>query len=229
MVRAVNKAHHLDLKLLFGGSSDFTIGQNSSQGMAVLPFTHAVLEDLGGQKAFDGIALHAYRFPPATHPPNLAVADNVTGIPNASGSNGPYPGQGCGQTTTSGSNTTCPMTWPQELSAYEQEFINRGYGHEPLWLSEFGWTGSKTVPSGQNPAFYGSFTVQKQELKAAYADLLGLKFVQAAFWFNLRDYQPGLSTPDPLFFGHYGVLQYSGAPKPAGTAFKALAHANPGR
>src|SRR5579884_2673250 len=48
--QAVNKAHGLHLKLLFGGSMNFSIapGSASQGGIAVLPFTHAVLADLGG-------------------------------------------------------------------------------------------------------------------------------------------------------------------------------------
>ena len=48
-------------------------------------------------------------------------------------------------------------------------------------------------------------------------------------WFNLRDYEPGLSTPDPAFFYHAGLLDYGYGQKPAAAAFHALARANPGR
>lgn len=111
------------------------------------------------------------------------------------------------------------MTWPQELSAYEQEFENHGYGQMPLWLTEFGWPGN-AVAAGD---YYPSFDVQASYLSQAYADLLRLPFVQAAFWFNLRDYQPTYDSPDPGFFAHYGLLQYGFSSKPAAIEFRELA------
>ena len=60
-----------------------------------------MLGDLRGVRAFDGIGLHAYRFPSQnTGPPTLnwgpsAVDyDYVGGIPNSPGARGPYPAQG---------------------------------------------------------------------------------------------------------------------------------------
>ena len=47
--------------------------------------------------------------------------------------------------------------------------------------------------------------------------------------FDLRDYQPGYSSPDPSFFYHYGLLEYNYAAKQAGNEFQALAAANPTR
>jgi hypothetical protein len=123
------------------------------------------------------------------------------------------------------------MTWKQELSAYRQEFINRGYGPQTLWLTEFGWPGISHVPPHPYPsaAFYPSYTAQKRDLQQAYKVLLHLPFVQAAFWFNIRDYAPGVPNPDPPFFAHFGLLKANGSEKPAGRAFKSLAHANKGR
>jgi hypothetical protein len=227
--RSVNKHYHVHLKLLFAGTADFDLGPGAkSVGMAVLPFADAVLQDLHGKRAFDLIALHAYRFPPATSPPGAKANDYVGGIPNAQGASGPYPAQGCGSTN---SNHVCHMNWRQELSAFEQEFINRGYGHEPLWLTEFGWPGVKHVPSHPYPnaGYYPLYQAQKNDLKQAYKILLGLPFVQAAFWFNIRDYAPGVPNPDPPFFAHFGLLNSSGHPKPAGNAFKSIAHAHRGR
>jgi hypothetical protein len=70
--------------------------------------------------------------------------------------------------------------------------------------------------------------VQAADLTAAYADLLALPFVKGAFWFNLRDYQPGVSSPDPAFFYHYGLLNYDFSPKPAALVFEALARVHLG-
>jgi hypothetical protein len=51
--------------------------------------------------------------------------------------------------------------------------------------------------------------------------------LQAAFWFNLRDYQPRYVSPDPAFFYHYGLLQYGFTRKPAASVFTQFAHRYP--
>jgi hypothetical protein len=117
------------------------------------------------------------------------------------------------------------MNWPQELSAYEQEFANAGYGRMPLWLTEFGWPGNAHAGG----PYFPSYAAQAADLSQAYDQLLKLSFVQAAFWFNLRDYQPAVHNPDPTFFAHYGLLQYHFAMKPAAGVFAQLARSNPGR
>jgi hypothetical protein len=228
--QSVDKKYHVHLKLMFGGSADFTIAPGSSGGIAVLPFVHSVLEDLKGQRAFDLIAVHGYRFPPATYSPAAEAQDDVQGIPDASGSSGPYPKQGCGS-TLGNSGVYCKMTWKQELSAYEQEFINRGYGSEQLWVTEFGWPGVSKVPPHPDPsaAYYPLYKAQKRDLQQAYQVLFHLPFVKAAFWFNIRDYAPGVPNPDPPFFAHFGLLTANGSKKPAALAFKALAHEYSGR
>jgi hypothetical protein len=222
----VNRAYHTHLKLLFGGPISFST--RPADGWAVLPFVHAVLADLHGARAFDAIGLHAYRFPsqntgPATlnWGPSAVDYDYVGGIPNAPGARGPYPAQGCAPVYSG----FCQMTWPQELSAYEQEFANDGYPDMPLWLTEFGWPGNATA----RDALYPSFDTQAAYLREAYDDILALPYVRAAFWFNLRDYQPSFRSPDPAFFYHYGLLQYGFAAKPAATAFKQLARRYRGR
>jgi hypothetical protein len=217
--QSVDRQYHAHLKLLFAGPADFSIIPGSPGGMPVLPFTHQALAALHGQRAFDAIALHPYRFPPASTGPSVRDWDSVLGIPAAPGAGGPYPAQGCN------SVKWCQMSWPQELSAYEQEFTNAGYGRMPLWLTEFGWPGN---PQAGGP-YYPSYAAQAADLAEAYRDLLGLPFVQAAFWFNLRDYQPNLHNPDPTFFAHYGLLQDHFAMKPAGRVFQQLARSNPGR
>jgi hypothetical protein len=226
--QAFNAKYHTDLKLLFAGPISFGTAPGSRGAIAVLPFVHDVLGDLHGARAFDGIGLHAYRFPqqdsgpPSENwGPTMLAYDYVGGIPNAPGARGPYPSDGCGQTY----GGFCQMTWPEELSAYEQEFANDGYPNMPLWLTEFGWPGTASPTT----ALYPSFATQATYLTEAYNDLLRLPFVQAAFWFNLRDYQPGVVSPDPLFFYNYGLLRYGYGPKPAATAWEALARANPGR
>jgi hypothetical protein len=216
--RSVNRRYHLRLKLLYGSEMGFSIKPGSNHWEAVIPFTRQVLDDLNGAKPFDGVALHGYRFPPGRDGPSAKACDYVGGVSVSPGS----------------SSSRCPapnwrlLTWPEELTAYEQEFASHGYGQVPLWLTEFGW------PAGGNcgslPAGYCVATgTQDAYLKQAYADLLQLPFVQGALWFNLRDYKPGMVTPDPPFFYHYGLLEYGYGEKPAGRDFKALVRANPGR
>ena len=117
------------------------------------------------------------------------------------------------------------MNWPEELQAYEQEFANDGYPNMPLWITQFGWPGNATA----RDALYPSFSTQAAYLKTAYDDIVRLPYVQAAFWFNLRDYQPGLASPDAAFFYHYGLLQYNFAPKPAARVFEQFAARYPNR
>jgi hypothetical protein len=216
---SINRSRHLHLKLLFAGPSDFSIIPGSPGGMPVLPFVHQALADLGGRRVFDAVALHPYRFPPATTGPPVMDWDSVQGIPAASDSTGPYPAERCD------SPGWCQMTWAEELSAYEQEFADAGYGQIPLWVTEFGWPGN----ARGDDAYHPSYAAQADDLYQAYTTILSLPFVQAAFWFNLRDYQPGDRNPDPEFFAHYGLLQYRFAPKPAARVFSQLARANPGR
>jgi hypothetical protein len=201
-----------DMMLLFGSANGFTI-RPPSKDIAAIPFVHQVLDDLGGAKAFDGVALHAYRYPESAGPNDLASDwfGNVA-CPSAKQPSG----------------AGCQLTWPQELSTYEQEFTSHGYGTPPMWLTEFGWPGGgncSSLPRG----YCLKTAAQGADLKAAYADLLKLPFVKGALWFNLRDYQPGYSTPDPAFFYHYGLLNYNYSLKPAARDFKALAAAHRGR
>jgi hypothetical protein len=116
------------------------------------------------------------------------------------------------------------MTWTQELSAYEQEFTNNGYGQPPLWLTELGWPGVSQSASDVN-----TYDIQARYLGDAYQVLLSLPFVQGAMWFNVRDYQPGLATGDPAYFYHMGLLNYDFSQKPAAGKFSSFATANPGR
>jgi hypothetical protein len=214
VVQSVNRRYHTDLKLLFGSPINFSYipGMGS---IAVLPFAARVLDALHGQRPFDGVALHAYRFPPASEGPAAGDCDYVGRVSVRLG----Y------------STRDCPapswrlLTWPQELTAYEQVFENHGYGQVSLWLTEFGWPGNSR-PSG---VYLPGEHTQTLYLTEAYADLLRLPFVHAALWFNLRDYEPGYPTGDPAFFYHYGLLDYGFVPKPAALAFAALARANPGR
>jgi len=165
--------------------------------VAVLPYTDQVLGDLRGQPAFDLVALHAYRFPPSLAPDDL------------------------GWTHYAVSPVWRQNTWTQALEAYEAEFTAHGYGRPRMWLTEFGWPGNATPTTD----YFPSLAAQATDVEQAYHDLEqpALSFVQAAFWFNQRDYQPGVSTPDPAFFAHYGLLFNDFLPKPAAAVFSRYA------
>jgi hypothetical protein len=214
VIQTVNRQYGLHLQQLFGSPSGFQVN-NNPHWQAVVPFTNQVLTDLGRSRPFDGVALHAYRFPPATDGPATAVCDYVGGVSVSPGSN----------------SSNCPaplwrwLAWPEELTVYDRLFAAHGDGQPPLWLTEFGWPGN-AVPNG---SYFPSEAAQASDLEQAYADLLQMPFVKGAMWFNLRDYQPGYPSPDPSFFYHYGLLEYDYTAKPAAAAFQALAAANPGR
>ncbi len=218
-IRSVDSQYGLHLKLLFGSPNGFSIEPGSPGWVAVLPYTELVLDALHGKRPFDGVALHAYRFPPGGYGPSAPAYDYVGGIPAVRGAGGPFPGLGCD------SSPWCQMTWPEELSAYEQEFAKHGYGDPPLWLTEFGWPGN-VQPDGN---YFPSESEQAADVAEAYHDLMQLPFVKAALWFNVRDYQPTYQSPDPAYFYHYGLLDYSFQRKPAAMAFQAMANAHSGR
>ena len=188
-------------RLMFAGVADFGIEDGSPSGEAVLPYTDQVLSDLHGAREFDLLALHAYRFPPSLTP------------------------QDPGWTHYASAPVWREDTWSQQLLAYEQEFTAHGYGQPALWLTEFGWPGN-TQPGSD---YYPSLASQATDVEQAYAALESptLSFVKAAFWFNQRDYQAGVSDPDPSFFAHYGLLFNNFVPKPAAAVFERLARAAP--
>ena len=90
-----------------------------------------------------------------------------------------------------------------------------------MWLTEFGWPGNAHAGGD----YYPSLAAQATDVAQAYQALESpaLSFVQAAFWFNQRDYQPGVANPDPAFFAHYGLLFDDFAPKPAAAVFERFA------
>jgi hypothetical protein len=187
-------------ELMFAGVADFGIEDGSPDGIAVLPYTEQVLSDLNG-KAFDLVALHAYRFPPSLAPDDA------------------------GWTHYPASPIWRKDTWAEQLAAYEQEFTAHGYGQPEMWLTEFGWPGNAQAGSD----YYPSLQAQASDVAQAYQALESpaLSFVQAAFWFNQRDYEPGTPNPDPAFFAHYGLLFNNFSPKPAAAVFEHYASAAP--
>lgn len=216
----VNSQYHTNLKLLFGGPISFGTAPGSPGAIAVLPYVNQVLNDLGGAHVFDGIGLHGYRFPTQNDgPPSEDWGPNALLWDYIDGLSFPY-GQAC-----SNGALWCRMTWSDELQALEQVFANHGYGQMPMWLTEFGWPGTASPTT----ALYPSFGTQDNYLVEAYNDILRLPFIQGAFWFDLRDYQPGLPSPDPAFFYHYGLLQYGFQAKPSAGDYEQLVRQYPNR
>lgn len=216
--KSVNQDKGWNLKLLFGSPNDFSIIPGSPGGIATLQFTDQVLQALNGAQPFDGIALHPYRFPPATTGPWVADYDSIAGIAAAPGQTGPFPAEGCTRVAN-----WCQMTWSQELSAYEQEFANHGYPQLPMWLTQFGWPGAQKA----NGNYYPDEQTQALDLSAAYGVLLKLPFVKAALWFNIRNYKANYPNPDPAFFANYGLRRNNFVLKAAGKLFMKLAKQYP--
>lgn len=167
-------------------------------GGTAFPYLDQALSALHGRRAFDLVGDHPYRFAPK-YPDALTYASFPDGHARR-------------------------LDWVGELDTYEQEFTDHGYGRPPMWLTEFGWPGTS---SGPNDGYHPTEQAQADALRRAYQLLLGdprVSFVQAAFWFNLRDYAPRLANPDPEFFGHYGLLHNTFSPKPAAALFTYFAH-----
>ena len=158
-----------------------------------LPYLEAVLRALDGGRAFDRVGYHAYHYPPTA--PEVANSSLST------------------------SGTSQSLDWPGELLAYEQAFTAHGYGRPKMWLTEFGWPGNA---ANSGDPYHPNEQSQADALARAYRLLRSdarLSFVEAAFAFNLRDYKLNFSSPDPEFFGHYGLLRNDFSSKPAANVF----------
>jgi hypothetical protein len=90
---------------------------------------------------------------------------------------------------------------------------------EPLWLTEFGW--STCSVRGEPEAYENCVGRAKQArwLKQAYRQMREWRYVKAGIWFNLQDTSADRRDKSRNF----GLLAYSGAPKPAYDAFRAIA------
>jgi len=65
-----------------------------------------------------------------------------------------------------------------------------------LWLTEFGWPGSRRAAAPTTSTMRSRRSTCGRPTRVLRSDP-DLSFVQAAFWFNLRDYAPGYQNPDP--------------------------------
>ncbi len=216
-VQSVNSQYHKQLKLLFGSPIGFQVNNNPNW-TAVLPFADAVLADLGGANPFDGVALHAYRLPRDVKSeavgPTGEVCDYVGGVPVTPGYN----------------SSNCPAR-QLALAHLARRADRLRPGVRRPRLRPAAAVADRVRLERRRPGKRRllSNDVQARYLSDAYSALLQLPFVQAAMWFTIRDYQPGLVTGDPAYFYHYGLLNYAFSQKPAASNFTSMAAANPGK
>jgi hypothetical protein len=106
-----------------------------------------------------------------------------------------------------------------------------GDGDKPIWMSELGWSSTNGGPTsctrgmwtGQKPSGV-SEAAQAAFLTKAYSCLANDPYVTQADWFTMRD-----TTTEPVDeLNHYGLLRTDGSPKPAMSAFRAVAAAGGG-
>jgi hypothetical protein len=109
--------------------------------------------------------------------------------------------------------------------------VANGDGNKPIWMSELGWSSTNGGPTsctrgmwtGQKPSGVSEAN-QAAFLSKAYSCLANDPYVTQAEWFTLRDTND--IPVDEL--NHYGLLRVDGSPKPALSAFRAVAAAGGG-
>lgn len=79
-----------------------------------------------------------------------------------------------------------------------------GDGKKPFWLTEYG---ARTGASSRSV----SYKRQTRLMVDAYRETKKLPFVQALFFYSLRDASPNVNEPEDNF----GLLKFNGRPKPA--------------
>jgi hypothetical protein len=103
-----------------------------------------------------------------------------------------------------------------------------GDGDKAIWMSELGWSSTNGGPTsctrgmwtGQKPSGVSEAS-QAAFLAKAYSCLANDPYVAQADWFTMRD--TTAESVDEL--NHYGLLRTDGSPKPALSAFRAVAQA----
>jgi hypothetical protein len=109
--------------------------------------------------------------------------------------------------------------------------VAHGDGNKPIWMTELGWSSTNGGPTsctrgqwtGQKPSGVSEAN-QAAFLSKAYSCLANDPYVTLASWFTLRDTND--IPVDEL--NHYGLLRVDGSPKPALSAFRAVAAAGGG-
>jgi hypothetical protein len=109
--------------------------------------------------------------------------------------------------------------------------VAHGDGGKPIWMSELGWSSTNGSPTsctrgmwaGQKPSGVSEAN-QAAFLTKAYSCLANDPYVTKADWFTMRD-----TSAEPVDeLNHYGLLRTDGSPKPALSAFRAVAGAGGG-
>jgi hypothetical protein len=115
--------------------------------------------------------------------------------------------------------------------AVRDTMVAHGDGNKPIWMSELGWSSTNGSPTsctrgmwaGQKPSGVSEAN-QAAFLTKAYACIANDPYVTKADWFTMRD-----TSSEPVDeLNHYGLLRTDGSPKPALSAFRAVAAANGG-
>ena len=140
-----------------------------------LAFLRGVLDRLGGERCFDAVAVHPYRWHGATEEAvrDVRLEDGVT---------------------------TAPMTWKQELRSVATMVDRLGYGATDLWITEVDW-GVDHDPElmadsmlSVGVASHGEqLTRDARHIEDSFASLRDdpdLDFVKTGLWFDLNDSRP---------------------------------------
>ena len=102
-----------------------------------------------------------------------------------------------------------------------------GQGEKPIFLSEIGWSATKTTCArGASAGLKAAGVSEAQQaafLKLAYRCMNLYPYVRAALWFSARDV-----TPNDTELGRYGLERFDGSHRPAYDALSAVGHNGPG-
>jgi hypothetical protein len=154
------------------------------------PFLEAMYA-AGAQGSFDAVGVHPYT--PCRVPPTRSWLD-----PNG---------------------RVAKLSFPA-LSEIHRTMAAHGDGDKQLWLSEFGWSTSRSGECGV------SEQTQAEWLTAAYRNLETMPFVHSAFWYMSRD-NP-FDPSDDGYEARFGLMSSDmGHLKPSYHALKAYATSSP--
>jgi hypothetical protein len=92
--------------------------------------------------------------------------------------------------------------------------------HQPLWLTEFGWSTCNVRHQSQAWENCIDEQTQAQYLRQGFQQMRQWSYVQVGVWFKLQDTTPDRGSRND----NYGLLRYDGTEKPAFAAFRDAAH-----
>jgi hypothetical protein len=136
-----------------------------------MPFVRSVLDALGHEKAFDGLAAQPYRWggPGTFALRNVTLEDGVT---------------------------TAPMEWKDELLATARMIERFGQERPPLYITEFGWGSpdrftlkAESMLSIAGRSYSDFLKDDVEHLDSSFAKLRDdpeLDFVKTALWFAVE-------------------------------------------